>query len=181
MLAAIVVVGSATVLTGTMARANVPCAIQPRTYADVERLLDGPASVTVTTIEGTRYGAESPSTDEIEALLHRFLACSGSGEPLRVWSLYTDGYLARLLSRERGYDRARYAFDAVARPIPSDHWPMLRKVGEPVRDAQGRTAVDATIWYPNLAREKRLRFTLVWVDDHLRIEEIDGEITFSVP
>ena len=111
----------------------------------------------------------------------RFVACSGAGEPLRVWSLYSDAYLARLLSRERGYDRARYDFDAAPLPIAESAWPMLSNLGGIGVDGSGRTVADATIRYPNLELTKHLRFWFVWQVGELRIDEVDGEITFAVP
>lgn len=98
-----------------------------------------------------------------------------------MWALYSDAYLARLLSRERGYDRIRYEFDAEPRPMPVTDWPMVIALEGGRQDPAGRTVADATIRYPNLDRTKRLRFWFVWDDGRLRIDEVDGEITFAVP
>ncbi len=48
-------------------------------------------------------------------------------------------------------------------------------------DSTGRIAADATIHYPNLDLTKHLRFWFAWQDGQLRIDEVDGEITFAVP
>jgi hypothetical protein len=95
--------------------------------------------------------------------------------------LYTDAYLSRLLSRERGYDRVRYELDADPHPIAASEWPRLSALDEVRADGSGRTVTDVTIHYPNLERSKRLRFWFVWQGGRLRIDEVDGEITFAVP
>ena len=118
---------------------------------------------------------------EIEVLVRDFLACSAAGEPLRVWSLYSDSYLARLMNRERGYDRVRYEMDLEPRPLGSEARPILRSLSPAMAHGDGHVVTRVVIWYPNLEREKDLEWRFVRVAGEWRIDEIDGEITFAVP
>ena len=158
------------------------CEAPPRTFEEITRLIQAGRSAAIAADAPSVRGLARPANlDDVEAVLAQFVACSGAGEPLRVWSLYTDAYLSRLLARERGYDRVRYDLDAEPHPIAPTEWPQMNGPDRAWLDGSGRTVADASIRYPNLDRTKRLRFRFVWQDGQLRIDEVDGEITFAVP
>ena len=158
------------------------CDVALRSFEDVSQLIQvGRQPRQVPTFPAEDASPRRVTLHDVRALLMLFVACSGAGEPLRVWSLYTDGYLARLLSRERGYDRVRYDLDAAPHPIAASDWPVLTALEGIDMDGAGRIAADATIHYPNLDLTKHLRFWFAWEDDQLRIDEVDGEITFAIP
>ncbi len=125
--------------------------------------------------------ATADTSSQVASLVELFLVCSALGEPLRVWGLYSDAYLTRILARERGYDRARYGADREPKPSAAADSPALQSIS--VIAALGDTHAMATvvIWYPNLDRAKTLMFWFVLIDGDWRIDEIDGEITFAVP
>lgn len=158
------------------------CWVPPRSFEEIQRLRETEASdETVRTWEGAGVRVTSTVQLEIEGLVRAFLACSGAGEPLRVWSLYSDSYLARSLDRERGYDRARYEMDLLPRPLETGAWPELRRLFPAMTLGDNRVVVSAIVWYPNLAREKDLVWSFIRIDGEWKIDEIDGEITFAVP
>ena len=64
---------------------------------------------------------------------------------------------------------------------PALNWPQLTGPDRVWTDGSGRTVADVTIHYPNLDRTKQLRFWFAWQDGQVRIDEVDGEITFAVP
>ncbi len=158
------------------------CTARPRSFVEITDLIDAPAPALETPIwVGPEPRASRETTAEVEALVQAFLDCSAAGEPLRVWSLYSDAYLERLLDRERGYDRTRYAADLVAAPLDLDERPERRVVSRIVCQGEDRASATVVIWYPSLDREKTLAWRFVRVGDDWRIDEIDGEITFAVP
>ncbi len=158
------------------------CTARPRSFEEIKDLIDASAPALETPIwVGPEPRASRETTAEVEALVQAFLDCSAAGEPLRVWSLYSDAYLGRLLYRERGYDRTRYAADLVAAPLELSERPELRVVSHVMATGQDHASATVVIWYPNLDREKTLAWRFVRVGDEWRIDEIDGEITFAVP
>ncbi len=164
------------------AATSTGCDVPPRTFEDIIRLIRvGRSADDVAVTPSESAPILRATLADVRAVLLQFVACSGAGEPLRVWSLYSDTYLSRLLSRERGYDRARYVRDAEPHPIAVPDWPQLTVPDRAWVDSSGRSVVDATIHYPNLDRTKHLRFWFIWQDGRLRIDEVDGEITFAVP
>jgi hypothetical protein len=44
--------------------------------------------------------ADADAAGTMERIVHLWLACQNAGEQLRAWSLFSDGYLYRLLSRQ---------------------------------------------------------------------------------
>lgn len=158
------------------------CPVLPRSFGEILRLLEAPLvtpSAQVPMRDGVRATPEVQA--EIELLLGAFLGCSGAGEPVRVWALYSDAYLARLLSRERGYDRNRYDADLVPRPLQTEDHPSLRSISTVEAFGGTRAVARIVVWYPNLGREKTLDCRFVLDAGDWLIDEIDGEITFSLP
>jgi hypothetical protein len=106
--------------------------------------------------------------------------CARTGEPLRVWSLYSPAYLARLFQVQGPFDEATYA--AYAEPAPSDeHGPAVQSFQRIWSAGEGLYGVEVIKTYPSVPTPKRLIFWVVETDQGLRIEEITGEISFSLP
>jgi len=161
---------------------ELECRVRPRSFSEILVLIDSPALTSdATPLAEPERRATRETTVEIESLIEAFLDCSAAGEPLRVWSLYSDAYLRRLLERERGYDRARYDADLVAEPLGLGGRPELRVVSHVMTQGEDRASATVVIRYPNLDREKMLAWRFVRVMDVWLIDEIDGEITFAVP
>jgi hypothetical protein len=161
------------------------CNVPPRSYLDLTTLV---ARTDLTTPSATTGGQTLPpgmlagasDANAIENTVRQWLACENAGEPLRAWSLFSDGYLYRLLSRENMTSEGNY--QALATPSPSSSNPAtLQSIeGERVL-ADGRLGAVVTIAYPSVPMPKRFFFSFTRSDDHLLIDGILGEISFSVP
>jgi len=129
---------------------------------------------------------EQVSAEELQAIratVEQFIACSNAGEPLRIYGLYTDAYLHRLLGRERPViDEARY--HALATPIPAEEGQGAELVEiRGARDivATGQLGALVTIVYPSVPDPKVFFFTFRSIGETLLIDDILGEFTFSLP
>lgn len=119
--------------------------------------------------------------DRLRVVLDQLDACANAGEPLRVWSLYSAAYLARLFQIQGPFDEATYAAYATPQPGGTGRGVRIVSIDAIWKVQSGRYAVEAVKHYPSIPMPKRLLF---WIDasaDHLRIEEITGEISFAVP
>ena len=118
----------------------------------------------------------------MQKAIDRFVACGNAGEPLRVYALYSDAYLLSLLSRERPLlDQSRY--DALATPIAATpgQQATVTLIEGGRRFADGRIGVNVTITYPNIPVPKTFFFVFIPGPDGLLIDDIMGELTFSLP
>lgn len=165
--------------------AEPTCTVEPRSWAEIETLIATPAPPEPER-SGTLPWGEPVRAEEliaIRATVESFIACSNAGEPLRVFGLYTDDYLLRLLGRERPLiDATRYA--ALATPIPAadDERAVLIEISG-ARDivATGQLGALVSISFPSVPEPKTFFFTFLPVDDLLLIDDILGELSFSLP
>jgi hypothetical protein len=118
--------------------------------------------------------------DAMEHLVHFWLACQNAGEPLRAWSLFSDGYLYRLLSRQGGLAAEAYQALATPAPVAEEAARVVAIEGERLLP-DGRYGATVTLRYPSVPMPKRFFFFFTQVDDRLLIDGILGEISFSVP
>jgi hypothetical protein len=118
----------------------------------------------------------------IEQTVHLFIACSNAGEPLRVYQLYSDRYLQRLLGAERPrIDAVRY--DALATPVPAapGAGAELVEITGGRRMVDGRLGALVTIDFPSTPQPKTFFFTFLVESERLLIDDVLGELTFAVP
>ena len=143
----------------------------------LERDIATPAATTGGTTLPTGTPADSVLAAEMEELLRRWLACQNAGDPLRAWSLFSDGYLHRLLSRQDGLGN-----DALATPVALTSGPaiIVEIRGERMLP-DGRFGATVTIAYPSVPMPKTFFFFFTREADRLLIDGILGEISFSVP
>jgi hypothetical protein len=171
-----------------MATAATPvlgiCDVPPRSYAAIVGLLTAsgiatPAATTdgQTLPEGTP--ADSASSEEMEATVRLWLACQNAGEPLRAWSLFSEGYLYRLLSREAVISAEAYT--ALATPTPAAASAELLEIRDQRLLPDGSYGATVTIAYPSVPMPKQFFFFFTRSDSRLLIDGILGEISFSVP
>ena len=97
------------------------CDVPARTPDEIMALLAGPQIATpAATTDGQILPAGALTDADVAATMTRvvqiWLACQNAAEPLRAWSLFSDGYLYRLLSRLGGVSGE--AFRALATPAP---------------------------------------------------------------
>jgi hypothetical protein len=161
------------------------CIVAPRTGQEIAVLLADtntatPAATTAgqTLPAGEPVGAETAAA--MEQVVQIWLACQNAGEPLRAWSLFSDGYLYRLLSRQGGLSGDIYRELATPAPVADKAAAVLAIEGER-RLPDGRFGATVTMSYPSVPMPKRFFFFFTQVDGRLLIDGILGEISFSVP
>jgi hypothetical protein len=115
----------------------------------------------------------------MEAIVQEWLACQNAGEPLRAWSLFSDGYLYRLLSREGPLSDDGYTALTTPAPIADQSAVLLEMRGQR-KLPDGRYGATVVIGYPSVPMPKTFFFFFTREDDRLVIDGILGEISFSV-
>jgi hypothetical protein len=160
------------------------CDVPARTPDEITTLL---ASTDIATPAATTDGqilppgvpADADTTVALERVVHLWLACQNAGEPLRAWSLFSDGYLYRLLSRQGGFSGEAYR--ALATPTPAAEAAGVSEIEGERLLPDGRYGATVTLEYPSVPMPKRFFFFFVASDGRLVIDGILGEISFSVP
>lgn len=161
------------------------CDLPARTPDEITALL---ATSDVATPAATTGGQTLPSgvpantdmTAAMEQVVQRWLACQNAGQPLRAWSLFSDGYLFRLLSRQGGSSDETYRGLATPAPAADEAAVVLAIEGERLLP-DGRFGATVIISYPSVPMPKRFFFYFTRVESRLLIDGILGEISFSVP
>ena len=157
------------------------CDISPRTLDEIALLLASEIATPAATTGGETLPAGTPADAELaaamEATVRTWLACQNAGEQLRAWALFSDGYLVRLVSRQRG------ALDAsLTTPAPpAKDAAMLLEIRDERILPDSRSGATVTIAYPSVPMPKTFFFTFTGDADRLLIDGILGEISFSVP
>jgi hypothetical protein len=136
------------------------------------------------TTGGQTLPAGAPTDEATRAAILKvvaeWLACQNAGEPLRAWSLLSDGYLYRLLARQGGLGEAAYA--AMATPMPAaEQTATLLDIRDQRLLPDGRLGATVTIAYASVPMPKRFFFYFTRGDGGLLIDSILGEISFSLP
>ena len=176
------------VLSAPATPSSIPtpaCDLPARTPDEITALLAAngvatPAATTGGQTISTGVPADAEMTATMERMAHLWLACQNAGEPLRAWSLFSDGYLYRLLLRQGG--SAAEALRALATPAPVAEEAARVVAIEGARLLpDGRYGATVTIEYPSVPMPKRFFFFFTQVDDRLLVDGILGEISFSVP
>ena len=161
------------------------CMVAPRTRQEIAALLADPSTATpAATTAGKTLPAGEPVAAEtaaaMEQIVRMWLACQNAGEPLRAWSLFSDGYLFRLLSRQGGLPGEAFRELATPAPVVAEATLMLAIEGERLLP-DGRFGATVTMSYPSVPMPKRFFFYFTQVGGRLLIDGILGEISFSVP
>jgi hypothetical protein len=160
------------------------CTVAPRSFASISALLATPAADQAAE-SGIPMMGEPLQPEEwtaVASAVKQFVDCANAGEPLRVYALYSDAYLLSLLSRERPLlDQDRY--DALATPIPAtpEQQATITDIEGGRRFADGTFGVNVTISYPNIPEPKTFFFRFISTPKGLLINDIMGELTFSLP
>jgi hypothetical protein len=160
------------------------CTVAPRSFASISALLATPVADQIAE-SGIPMMGEPLRPEEWTAVTRavtQFVDCANAGEPLRVYALYSDAYLLSLLSRERPLlDQDRY--DALATPTPAtpEQQATVTNIEGGRRFADGTFGVNVTIVYPNISEPKTFFFHFIPTPNGLLINDIMGELTFSLP
>jgi hypothetical protein len=161
------------------------CIVAPRTRQEIVALLANPST---STPAGTTAGQTLPAGQQVAAetasamdqTVQMWLACQNAGESLRAWSLFSDGYLFRLLSRQGGLSSKAYRALATPAPVAAEAAVVLAIEGERLLP-DGRFGATVTVSYPSVPMPKRFFFYFTESGGRLVIDGILGEISFSVP
>jgi hypothetical protein len=161
------------------------CDVPARTPDEIRALLAGPQIATpAANTDGQTLPAGTPADADVAATMKRlvnlWLACQNGGEPLRAWSLFSDGYLYRLLSRQGALPGDDYRALATPAPVADETAVVSAIEGERVLP-DGRYGATVTIEYRSVPMPKRFFFFFTDIDGRLVIDGILGEISFSVP
>ena len=97
-----------------------------------------------------------------------------------AWSLFSDAYLYRLISRQPPITEALYEDWATPQPEDAATATLLEVTGER-RLSDGRLGATVRISYASIPMPKQFFFYFVEQDETLLIDSILGEISFSVP
>jgi hypothetical protein len=176
------------VLSAPATPSSIPtpaCDLPVRTPDEIAALLAAsgvatPAATTGGKTIPTGVPADAEMITAMEHLVHFWLACQNAGEPLRAWSLFSDGYLYRLLSRQGGLTAEAYQALATPAPVAEEAARVVAIEGERLLP-DGRYGATVALRYPSVPMPKRFFFFFTQVDDRLLIDGILGEISFSVP
>ena len=167
------------------------CRAEPRSFADLQRVLAAPVAGEGAAVARRTPGvlpegrpADATTTAGVTATLEELLTCFHAGEPLRVYGLYSDAYLRRLLYRAGAPDRAGYDLLATPQASAVEDRSELREVSGVRVLEGGRVGAVVVISYPTLpesVREKRFFFVFVDEGGRWLVDDVIGEISFSVP
>ena len=160
------------------------CDVPARSHHEIAALL---AESNVATPAATTGGQTLPegvpagttSSAAMERVVRLWLACQNAGESLRAWSLFSDGYLYRLLSRQEVMSSEAYG--ELSTPTTAAEASTLVEIEGQRILPDGRYGATVVIAYPSVPMPKRFFFYFTEVDSRLLIDGILGEISFSVP
>jgi hypothetical protein len=179
------VVGGASDQSSPEAVPTGDCIVAPRTRQEIVALLANPSTATpaATTAGQTLPAGQQVTAETASAMdqtVQMWLACQNAGESLRAWSLFSDGYLFRLLSRQGGLTSEAYRALATPAPVAAEAAVVLAIEGERLLP-DGRFGATVTVSYPSVPMPKRFFFYFTESGGRLVIDGILGEISFSVP
>jgi hypothetical protein len=175
--------GARTAEATPVAEAARSCDVPERSLDEVTALLATPAAP-APEWSGVLPMGEPLRPDEqiqLEATVDQFIACGNAGEPLRIFGLYTDRYLLRLLNGERSPLDAGW-HDALATPAPAapGSGAELVEITGGRRMADGRLGALVTIAFPATPQSRTFFFAFLPQGDHVLIDDI-GEILSPSP
>ncbi|HEY8447475.1 MAG TPA: hypothetical protein VIL01_10235 [Thermomicrobiales bacterium] len=161
------------------------CQALPRSFEEIATLLATPeAAMAATRTPGP--APEGPPADPetvagIEATVRELVACYNAGELLRAYGLYTDAYLQRLLARQGPFPRAVYDGLATPEPAPIEQRTAIVSIVEARMLGPDKAGAVVTLAYARVPMPKTFFMTFVREGERWLIDDILGEITFSVP
>ena len=135
--------------------------------------------------ENVIHDEQLPVNDDVrqrvEDVLGQVVACSNAGEPLRVWALYSGAYLSRLFQIQGQFTGEQYAAFAAPRPATDGIGMDLERIDRVWQRADGIVVAQVVTRYSSVPMPKRLLFWFAVNGDRVEIEEVTGEISFSLP
>ena len=158
------------------------CVTQPISRKELNAAIAQPATpFAENVIQDQQLTVDNDIPRKVEEVLGQVVACANAGEPLRVWSLYSDLYLSRLFQIHGPFTDEQY--QSYARPQPSGpgEGMQLERIESMRQSQDGLVVAQVVTSYPSVPMPKRLLFRFVVEGDRVEIEEVTGEISFSLP
>ncbi len=160
------------------------CTSPPLTMDAVERLATSFASPLPTRTPGLVPKGTSATAEDravVAEIVGQFIACSNAGEPSRVHALYTRAYAASVLGLNLGFDPDAVAAMATPRPAAPGTETRLVSITGIRRLIGERLGALVTIDYAVIPGSKRFFFTFREEAGRWRIDDVLGELSFSLP
>lgn len=125
--------------------------------------------------------ADAEQTAAVYGMVRRLVSCYSAGELLQAYGLFTPGYFQRVFGKQGAYTAA--AYDSLATPQPAAAAERVKILAiENVRVLpDGRVAATVILEYAVIPMPKRFLMVFVERDGAWAIDDILGEISFSVP
>jgi hypothetical protein len=158
------------------------CVVAPPPYAHLATAAAAPPPPTPT--PGLQPDGPSAPADvalAVGALTRELIACYNAGDQLRAYGLFTDPYLARVFGRQAGFTETAYSELATPRPDASDEPTRIVEIGAPEVIGDDRVGYTLVLAYDSVPMPKRFWVEAVLVGDRWLIDDLRGEISFSVP
>lgn len=175
--------GARTAEATPVAEAARSCDVPERSLDEVTALLATPAAPEPAWSGVLPMGEPLRPQEQIqlEAAVRLFIACGNAGEPMRVYSLYTDRYLLRLLNGAQSPFGADW-HGAPATPVPADEGSSaeLVEITGGRRMADGRLGALVTIAFSATPTPRTFFFSFQPQGDHVLIDDI-GALTSRSP
>ncbi len=161
------------------------CTVPPRSYEEVTALLATPVAANTPTPTPGPVPEGMPASPDVAAAIadtvQELVACYNAGEPLRVYRLYTNAFLQRLLARQGALPRHGYDALATPQPAPPDAGTAILAISGTRLLDDGRAGAMVTLQFPSIPIPKTFFFTFARQGSRWLVDDVLGEITFSVP
>ena len=154
----------------------------PPAWEHLATAMSAPSPPTPTPgLQPTGPVASAEIAADVRALVRTLVGCFNAGDPLRSYALYTDSYLARVFARQGALTVAQVADLATPRPDDGDAPTRIVEIGSPEIIGEGRVGFTLVLAYASVPMPKRFWVEAVQTGDGWAIDDLRGEISFSVP
>lgn len=159
------------------------CTAAPRSFEELHEIAATPQAITSPT--ASPVPPLTPASPEdaaaVSDLVRELVACFNAGEPLRVYGLYSDGYLRRLLNLQGVPNQAGYASWATPEPLDPNKYVQILAIRDIENLSNGGVRAVVALRYAGVPVPKTFAFDFVKTADGWRIDALLGEIDFSLP
>ena len=160
------------------------CQVAPRSLEELNAIVAIPAvrsGTPVTDVVSEGSPADSETAAAVVAIVREFVACQNAGELFRVYGLYTEEYLRDLFWRQPPMSETDYAALSTPQPGPPDARATILDITDIRVFPDGHAGATVTLRFAVIPMPKLFYFSLVPSGDGWLIDDILGEITFSLP
>ena len=179
---AVLLVGDRAPAPGGDAPPAALCVMAPPAWEHLATAMSAPSPPTPTPgLQPTGPVASAEIAADVRALVRTLVGCVNAGDPLRSYALYTDSYLARVFARQGALTVAQVADLATPRPDDGDAPTRIVEIGSPEIIGEGRVGFTLVLAYASVPMPTRFWVEAVQTGDGWAIDDLRGEISFSVP